>query len=102
MRVARQGPESGRGNRMVGSIGAKSDGKIPEIDVSTLSGNIEIKTESARSQYYNTSETEQNMTTSPASQTDAVYTSELEILTALSGGKVNVDEAERFLRDFKK
>ena len=102
VRVARQGPESGRGNRMVGSIGAKSDGKIPEIDVSTLSGNIEIKTESARSQYYNTSETEQNMTTSPASQTDAVYTSELEILTALSGGKVNVDEAERLLRDFKK
>jgi hypothetical protein len=42
------------------------------------------------------------MTPSPASQTDAVYTSELEILTALSGGKVNVDEAERLLRDFKK
>jgi hypothetical protein len=42
------------------------------------------------------------MTTSPTSQTGAVYNSELEILTALSGGKINVDEAERLLRDFKK
>jgi hypothetical protein len=67
-----------------------------------LNGDIEIKTESFESPYYNTSEKEQNMTTSPTSQTGAVYNSELEILTALSGGKINVDEAERLLRDFKK
>jgi hypothetical protein len=41
------------------------------------------------------------MTTNPASQTGAVYNSELEILTALSDGKINVDEAERFLRELK-
>jgi hypothetical protein len=102
VRVTRQGPESWHGNRMVGIIGAKTEGKVPEIDVSTLNGDIEIKTESFESPYYNTSEKEQNMTTSPTSQTGAVYNSELEILTALSGGKINVDEAERLLRDFKK
>jgi hypothetical protein len=102
VRVTRQGPESWHGNRMVGSIGAKSDGKVPEIDVSTLTGDIEIKTESARSQYSNTSEKEQNMTTNTASQTGAIYDSELVILTALSDGKINVEEAERLLRDFKK
>jgi hypothetical protein len=102
VRVTRQGPESWHGNRMVGTIGAKTECKVPEIDVSTLNGDIEIKTESARSQYYNTSEKEQNMTTNPTSQTGAVYNSELEILTALSDGKINVNEAERLLRDFKK
>jgi hypothetical protein len=102
VRVTRQGPESWHGNRMVGSIGAKTEGKVPEIDVSTLNGDIEIKTESARSQYSNTSEKEQNMTTNPAPQTGAVYSSELEILTALSDGKINVNEAEQLLRDFKK
>jgi DUF4097 and DUF4098 domain-containing protein YvlB len=102
VRVTRQGPESGHGNRMVGSIGAKSDGKIPEIDVSTLSGDIEIKTESARSQNNNAFEKELNITTNPASPTGVVYHSELEILTALSDGKINVEEAERLLRDFKK
>ena len=102
VRVTRQGPESWHGSRMVGTIGAKTEGKVPEIDVSTLNGDIEIKTESFESPYYNTSEKEQNMTTSPTSQTGAVYNSELEILTALSDGKINVDEAERLLRDFKK
>jgi DUF4097 and DUF4098 domain-containing protein YvlB len=102
VRVTRQGPESWHGNRMVGSIGAKTDGKVPEIDISKLNGNIEIKTESARSPYNNTSDKEQNTTTNPASPTGAVYHSELEILTALSDGKISVDEAERLLRDFKK
>ena len=102
VRVTRQGPESWHGNRMVGSIGAKSEGKVPEIDVSTLNGDIEIKTESARSQNYNTFEKQQNITTNPASPTGAVYNSELEILTALSDGKINVEEAERLLRDSKK
>jgi hypothetical protein len=101
VRVTRQGPESWHGSRMVGTVGAKTEGKVPEIDVSTLNGDIEIKTESARSSY-NTSEKEQNMTTGPTAQTGTVYNSELEILTALSDGKINVDEAERLLRDFKK
>jgi hypothetical protein len=102
VRVTRQGPESWHGNRMVGSIGAKTDGKVPEIDISKLNGDIEIKTESTRSPYYNTSEKEQTMTTNPASPTDAGYHSELEILTALGDGKINVAEAERLLREQKK
>jgi hypothetical protein len=101
VRVTRQGPESWHGSRMVGTIGNKTEGKIPEIDVTTLNRDIEIKTESSRSPYYNISEKEQNMTTNPASQTGAVYNSELEILTALSDGKINVDEAERLLRELK-
>jgi hypothetical protein len=101
VRVTRQGPESWHGNRMVGTIGVKTEGKVPEIDVSTLNGDIEIKTESARSQYYNNSEKEKNMTTGPASPTGTVYNSELEILTALSDGKINVVEAERLLRELR-
>jgi len=102
VRVTRQGPESWHGSRMVGTIGAKTEGKIPEIDITTLTGDIEIKTESARSRYSYTSENEQPMTTNPASSTGAVYHSELEILTALSDGKINVGEAERLLRELKK
>ena len=102
MRVTRQGPGSWHGSRMVGTIGAKTEGKIPEIDITTLTGDIEIKTESARSRYSYTSENEQPMTTNPASSTGAVYHSELEILTALSDGKINVGEAERLLRELKK
>jgi DUF4097 and DUF4098 domain-containing protein YvlB len=101
VRVTRQGPESWHGNRMVGSIGAKSEGKIPEIDASTLSGDIEIKTQSTSSQYYGKPGNETIIITPPISNRTDVYDSPLAVLTALGDGKINVDEAERLLRGLK-
>jgi DUF4097 and DUF4098 domain-containing protein YvlB len=101
VRVTRQGPESWHGNRMVGSIGDTGTGKLPEIKLSTLNGDVEIKTESAKSQYSNTCDKEQTMTTSPTSSPSNIYKTELEILTALSEGKINVDEAELLLLRLK-
>ena len=101
VRVTRQGPESWHGNRMVGTIGAKTEGKVPEIDASTLNGDIEIKTQSTSSQYYEKPADETIIITPPVSSRTDLYHTELEILTALSDGKIRVDEAERLLRGLK-
>ena len=101
VRVTRQGPESWNGNRMVGSIGAKTEGTVPEIDVSTLSGDIEIKTQPTTSQYYEKSKSGESLSAPPTAKKTEVYNNELEILTALSEGKINIDEAERLLRGLK-
>jgi hypothetical protein len=101
VRVTRQGPESWHGNRMVGSIGVKTEGKIPEIDVSTLSGDIEIKTQVTPSQYYEKSVNENPPSVPPVSKHADVYDTPLVVLTALSDGKISVDEAERLLRGLK-
>jgi DUF4097 and DUF4098 domain-containing protein YvlB len=101
VRVTRQGPESWHGNRMVGSIGTKIEGKIPEIRLSTLSGDIEIKTQSTTGPYYEKSEAEKPSSTPVAGESAGLYDTSLSILTALSEGKISVDEAERLLREFK-
>ena len=101
VRVTRQGPESWHGNRMVGSIGTKTEGKMPEIDVSTLSGDIEINTEAPNSQYYKKSESEKTAPTEPVVKNADVFDTPLAVLTALSDGKISVDEAERLLRGLK-
>jgi hypothetical protein len=86
---------------MVGSIGAKTEDKIPEIDVSTLSGDIEINTEAPNSQYYKKSENGKIAPTEPVVKNVNVYDTPLAVLTALSEGKINIDEAERLLRGLK-
>ena len=101
VRVTRQGPESWHGGRMVGSIGANTDGKLPEIKVSTLNGDIEIKTESGESKYYEKTENENSPAVPVIPQSVSVYDTPLAVLTALSDGKISVDEAERLLRGFK-
>jgi hypothetical protein len=101
VRVSRQGPESWHGNRMVGSIGDTGTGKLPEVKLSTLSGDIEIKTEPARSRYSNIPEKEEPMTVNPVTQPSGTYNTELEILTALGEGKINVNEAEFLLTKLK-
>jgi hypothetical protein len=111
--VTRQGPESWHGNRMVGSIGAKIEGKIPQIRLSTLSGDIEIKTQPTSSRYYDKPVNE-NIPVSPpppqpvvasvsplASKPAVIYSTPLAVLTALSEGKISIDEAERLLRGLK-
>ena len=101
VRVTRQGPESWHGNRMVGSIGAKSEGAVPEIHVSTLSGDIEIKTQSTTSPYYERSEAEKPSSMLPVTKNADVYDTPLAVLMALSEGKISVDKAERLLRELK-
>jgi hypothetical protein len=101
VRVTRQGPESWHGNRMVGSIGAKTESAVHEIDVSTLSGDIEIKTQSTTGPYYEKSEAEKPSSTPPITKSADVYNTPLAVLTALSEGKISVDEAERLLRELK-
>ncbi len=101
VRVTRQGPESWHGNRMVGSIGAKTEGKIPEIHVSTLNGDIEIKTESGTSKYYEKSENENRSTIPPIAKNANEYDTQLSVLNALSEGKIGIDEAERLLKNLK-
>jgi Putative adhesin len=101
VRVTRQGPESWHGNRMVGSIGTKIEGKIPEIRLSTLSGDIEIQTQLTTSPYYEKSEAEKPSSTPPITKSADVYNTPLAVLTALSEGKISIDEAERLLREFK-
>jgi hypothetical protein len=81
---------------MVGIMGAKNEGKIPEIRVSTLSGDIEIKTQPTTSPYY-----ENHPVTPTVSSRAEVYNTPLAVLTALSEGKISIDEAERLLRGLK-
>jgi hypothetical protein len=101
VRVTRQGPESWHGNRMVGSIGAKTESAVHEIDVSTLSGDIEIQTQQTTSQYYEKSENENPPAAPPVTKSVDVCDTPLAVLTALSEGKISVDEAERLLRELK-
>jgi hypothetical protein len=74
---------------------------MPEIDVSTLSGDIEINTEAPNSQYYKKSENEKTAPTEPVVKNADVFDTPLAVLTALSEGNISVDEAERLLRGLK-
>ena len=100
VRVTRQGPESWHGGRMVGSIGANTDGKLPEVRLSTLNGDIQIETKSAASQYYEKPEEEKTIMIEPDGEANA-YDTPLAVLTALSEGKISIGEAERLLQKLK-
>jgi hypothetical protein len=101
VRVTRQGPESWHGNRMVGSIGTKIEGELPEVRVSTISGDIEIKTQPASSRDYEKPVNETIIITPPVSSRTDTYDTPLAVLTALSNGKISIEEAERRLRELK-
>lgn len=98
VRVTRQGPESWHGSRMVGSIGANIEGKMPEIHVSTLHGDIKIETQPMASRHYEKSSAGQALSPPPAAKSADSYDTQLAVLTALSEGRISVDEAERLLR----
>lgn len=95
VRVARQGPESCSGSRMVGTIGTYIEGKMPELHISAVRGNIDIKpggpvgSRSAADPIKNGP-----VTTSQAGG----YDDRLKILTSLQEGKISIDEADRLLR----
>jgi DUF4097 and DUF4098 domain-containing protein YvlB len=88
VRVARQGPETYRGQRMVGTIGAKAEGEVPELRISVMNGDIDIKSQSS---VHAPSVSTVNASAGPR------YRTQLEVLQALSRGQINVDKAERLL-----
>ncbi len=125
VRVGRPGRESRHGGRMVGTAGA-ADGQAPEIRVSALHGDIEIK--GPRGEY---SRAERPAEASPAapqaaprpapapapspqasdipssseSKEDrpaAPYDSQMAILQALAEGQISVAEAEKLLKSLER
>jgi hypothetical protein len=106
VRVTRQGPEVWRGGRMVGTVGINPQNKekIPELNMSTLRGDIKIETQSGAGQQEEKPESPpvpppppSPPTKPPAGKKADLYKTQMDILQALREGRINVDEAERLL-----
>jgi hypothetical protein len=118
VRVARPGPEARHGGRMVGTLGS-TEGKTPELDLTTLNGDIVIEVRQVKSRPAQKPATESATASSNAvprhagadttglaaaekgdsATTDQpTYDSHIAVLQALSEGKLTVEEAERLLR----
>jgi hypothetical protein len=108
VKVTRQGPEAWRGGRMVGTIGAAADTKekIPEVRLSTLRGDIHIGGGTAAPHY----PIKSSIVKSPYPPKPPVppksshnirdsYQTPIEVLEALSQGRLGVKEAENLLDD---
>jgi hypothetical protein len=92
VRVTRQGPETYHGRRMVGMVGPQAESKVPELHLSAMHGDIEIKSQPA------VFPSPDMMAAAPAGR---AYRTQLEVLQALSKKRISVSEAERLLRDLK-
>jgi hypothetical protein len=99
VRVTRQGPESWNGSRMVGTVGNDSREKVPDIRLVTLHGDIRIDILSVSSPKNSSSIFEKTVAQPSDSSDTGSYCTPLEVLTALSEGRINVEQAERFLRN---
>lgn len=99
VRVARPGPESRHGGRMVGSYG-RADAQSPQIRLTTSRGDIEI--ELADGEAATEAEAPAAAIVAVADQEAGADQpapgSELEVLKALSEGLIDAAEAERLLR----
>jgi hypothetical protein len=93
---------------MVGTIGTnpKTKEKIPELNVSTLRGDIKIETQSGLSQQMEKPESPPApppppppSNKPPAGKKPDLYKTQMDILQALSEGRIKIDEAERLLDD---
>ena len=107
VKVTRQGP-GWRGGRMVGTIGATADTKekIPEVRLSTLKGDIRINVgtsvgDSPEGPPPAKTPSPPKPPTPPRSsrKTRDSYRTPMEILEALSRGRLSVKEAEKLLDD---
>jgi hypothetical protein len=96
VRVTRQGPESDSGSRMVGTIGKATEGKTPEMYISAVRGNIDIKSspETTGSNAVITP-SEDNKASAPAQSENS--NQQLEILKALQEGRISIEEADQML-----
>ena len=102
IRVTRQGPEPWHGRRMVGIIGSVPDKKvkIPEIRLSVLRGDIKVETKPVASRYAGESEVPEPPSPPPpppAGKTVDSYQTQIDVLKALSEGRITVKKAERIL-----
>ena len=100
VRVARQGPGAWHGGRMVGAIGKGTDAKaqVPEIYASTLRGDIKINVQPADGLNDSRTKDEQIPVAQSMPGTGVSFDTSLDILQALSEGRITVDEAEKLLR----
>ena len=110
VRVARPGPESRHGGRMVGSYG-RADAQSPQIRLTTSKGDIEIALADDEprevggrgdaTEDWSIPERETATSSEPAVSSragDATPGSEMDVLKALSDGLIDAAEAERLLR----
>ncbi len=103
VKVTRQGPGAWHGGRMVGTIGVVADAadKVPEIRLSALHGDINIRVGSAPGQYpvKPPAPKAPQPPRQPAWKKVISYKTPAEVLEALSEGKISVEEAESVLDD---
>ena len=113
VKVARKGPLSCYNNRMVGLLGQDKGGQIAVLRLSTVHGNIEIKTQSKNQEYLVPSRSSASpnpageVTDRPSTSqanipelTVKAYKNTFAVLQALSTKRITIDEADRLLRDF--
>jgi hypothetical protein len=98
VRVTRQGPESWHGSRMVGTVGNDTHDKVPDIRLVTQHGDINIDTLPVSSSKRPSSVIENPVSESRDSLKTDSYQTPMEVLTALSEGRINIEQAERLLR----
>lgn len=116
VRVTRRGPETYSGRRMVGVTGPSVEGRIPEVYISTVNGNIEVKSDPPVDMPENNapgfiSDSNSEIRADTAQKTAASHTetksrsadsdARLVVLKALEEGRISVAEAEQLLRSLR-
>jgi hypothetical protein len=101
VRVTRQGPEAWHGSRMVGTVGTSGDGSIAEIHMTTKHGDIKIDAPAAFSRNHAKTGEGKLVASQAEDRNVNSYHSVLDVLTALSEGRISVEEADRLLRKLK-
>jgi hypothetical protein len=101
VKVTRQGPGAWHGGRMVGTLGTPSEAKekIPEIRLMSLKGNINIDAASAKGKYHGRPPAPRTPSppSRPSRKARITYKTPVEVLEALSKGRISVDDAESIL-----
>jgi hypothetical protein len=104
VKVTRQGPDNCRGIRMVGTLGKESNHQPAVLRLSTVRGDIELKSFTANQRPEGESpakitaiETGLSATADQAPVLSPTYNSTLEVLEALSEHRITIAEAERLL-----
>jgi len=102
VRVARQGPETQYGGRMVGAIGTRVEGKDIALSLSTVHGDIEVSTRAAGFEPQpETADLKKQSSPARGEEEAKTYRTPLDVLQALSEKKLTVEEAEKLLREMK-
>jgi len=98
VRVARQGPCSFHSNRMVGILGQDNGEKIAVLHISTIHGDIEIKSQPSDIEFAYADSTHSSALNNYTTFKERYKTS-MEVLQALSEKRISIEEADRVLRE---